>query len=704
MTPDKLAAWLKEDVLLRRVIKKPTAAQRKPRSITQQQQDAEALVEVKALAETLELPLAEAVELLANDREGYVPPRSLLEEEEAGLAAATAAEEEEGTLLTKGTVDAYIAAVIELWRLQVAHGNHNTENPRGAAVRGFLEQRGRQRGRPDQETFQDRGIDGIQAGYSATEWLHIQDVLLSEAAFAPHQSLRTRVDLLFGHYYLLRGENRRKLELADLSLLDYPSSEGPTLCGCLVSLLRDGKMNKTARKEFMGSLRHKDPLLCTQGALAQLFFWRWHISGEEPPSFRRRQDWYRIKVLAGRDREQELSHAVQLRETWRIFGAAGIGSTNKTHLPRRTGAQNAETHASSLTQISQTGRWNQSMLVKAYATHLPRQFMRIVAGFSSSSGGDYFLPRATYEPPSMLQKRLWPWIEEWETRFEARARRQRWAEGGLDNDDLAADGFINLLRRLRIVLLQDLAILQPRYPSLPFFAHAPFYGPDWDDFALTVRSSVASGEPPSLLLQRALPEISSVLESSRDAIIQNNNRLMSGIERRLEERLDSVQKCLDTLLQGRAPISPVECTRQPAATETPATEALAATEATGAPAFAALSKVFTIKDVWKEWKDGFAGRPAIRELEEKWGSRWRPGNAIRVQFCRRKIIWDEILARTARGKGEDEVIAELELLRAGRSIIYLADELKKRRRPTPQPAEARGGSEARGRGSGRRRR
>ena len=51
------------------------------------------------------------------------------------------------------------------------------------------------------------------------------------------QNLQTRVDLLFGHYYLLRGENRHKIELTDLSLLDYPLSEGLTACGCLVSLL-----------------------------------------------------------------------------------------------------------------------------------------------------------------------------------------------------------------------------------------------------------------------------------------------------------------------------------------------------------------------------------------------------------------------------------------------------------------------------------
>ena len=308
MTPDKLAAWLKEDILLRRV-RVPT--RRRPRlrqqphqrqlQEEQEQAEAAALVEVKTVAEALEVPLAEAAELLTDDREGYVPPTALAPTTEA-LAAA-----DEGSLLTKGTVEAYIAAVIELWRLQVAHGNGNTENPRGAAVRGFLEQRGRQRSKLDRATYRDRGSDGIQAGYSTDEWRRIQDLLLTGATYTP-QNLRTRVDLLFGHYYLLRGENRRKIELADLSLLDYPPSEGPTTCGCLVSLLQDGKMNKMARKEFMGALRHKDPLFCTQGALAQLFFWRWHITGEPAPSFRQRKDWYRVKVLVGRDREQELSY------------------------------------------------------------------------------------------------------------------------------------------------------------------------------------------------------------------------------------------------------------------------------------------------------------------------------------------------------------------------------------------------------------
>jgi hypothetical protein len=132
VTPDKLAAWLKEDILLRRV---PAPTGRRSRSRQhqhqrqlqqeQEQADAAALAEVKALAETLELPLAEVAELLADDREGYVPPTALAPATEVPAAP------DEGSLLTKSTVDAYVAAVIELWRLQVAHGNGNVENPRG---------------------------------------------------------------------------------------------------------------------------------------------------------------------------------------------------------------------------------------------------------------------------------------------------------------------------------------------------------------------------------------------------------------------------------------------------------------------------------------------------------------------------------------------------------------------------------------------
>ena len=73
----------------------------------------------------------------------------------------------------------------------------------------------------------------------------------------------------------------------------------------------------------------------------------------------------------------------------------------------------------------------------------------------------------------------------------------------------------------------------------------------------------------------------------------------------------------------------------------------------GMPVITALAYAFTVPDVWREWTEGLAGQPAVRELEEKWGSRWRLSNTVRVQFCRRKVIWDEVLARTAHGARQE---------------------------------------------------
>ncbi|KAM4066744.1 centromere DNA-binding protein complex CBF3 subunit [Hirsutella rhossiliensis] len=349
------------------------------------------------------------------------------------------------------------------------------------------------------------------------EWLRIQDLLLTGAAYTP-QNLRTRVDLLFGHYYLLRGENRRKMELADLSLLDYPPSE--------------------AR-----------PLWLPGPSTALL--WRWHVAGEPRPSGAVRTGIGSRSSSGGT--ASRSSYPTQLQETWRIFGAAGLIASKKTHLPRRVGAQDAETHGTSLAQISQAGRWNQSVLCQAYLTHLPRQFMRIVAGFSASRG---LLARAAHEP-----------------------------QGGLDDDDPAADGF--------------LAYAAPAYstsagpgrPTAPLPVASvlrlrPFGGPEWDEFAVAVRSTAVGAMEPN---------------SQRLAI-------------RLEARLDGIQGGLDALLQGKVPIT------------------------------------FT----------GYFGAG--------------------VQFCRRKVIWDELLARMASGKCKEAAVAELELLRAGRSLNRLVDELKQRRR------------------------
>ena len=133
-----MAAWLKEDILLRR-IKVPKKRRSRGDGYTDPPLPADeqaALREAEALAVTLAVPVTEAAQILADDRESYILPLTI-------ATATGTGDAKEGTLFTKNTVDAYIAAVMELWNLQVAYGSKNTENLRSVAVRGFLDQRGR---------------------------------------------------------------------------------------------------------------------------------------------------------------------------------------------------------------------------------------------------------------------------------------------------------------------------------------------------------------------------------------------------------------------------------------------------------------------------------------------------------------------------------------------------------------------------------
>jgi hypothetical protein len=117
------------------------------------------------------------------------------------------------------------------------------------------------------------------------------------------------------------------MELADLCLLQYNKEIGPTPCYTVIAILSNGKTNKNGRKQFIGTIRYKDPLLCTIGTLTQYFFHRWHCAGEQPPNLARRSNWYRVKVLVGRTPEVEMSYSTQVVESIRAFRLGGVEPT-----------------------------------------------------------------------------------------------------------------------------------------------------------------------------------------------------------------------------------------------------------------------------------------------------------------------------------------------------------------------------------------
>ena len=135
------------------------------------------------------------------------------------------------------------------------------------------------------------------------------------------------------------------LELADCLLFELLEREGPSACIATIFLLGSGKTNKTSNKEYIGALRHKDPVLCTVGALAMLFFWQWHLAGEAPPDFKSRKSWYKTKLLVGKNKDSKITYPTQYQDVIHAFEESGIISKKVTHAPRKQGANSANEHS-----------------------------------------------------------------------------------------------------------------------------------------------------------------------------------------------------------------------------------------------------------------------------------------------------------------------------------------------------------------------
>ncbi|KAH7040969.1 transcriptional activator of glycolytic enzymes-domain-containing protein [Microdochium trichocladiopsis] len=92
--------------------------------------------------------------------------------------------------------------------------------------------------------------------------------------------------------------------------------------------------------------------------------------------------------------------------------------------------------------------------------------------------------------------------------------------------------------------------------------------------------------------------------------------------------------------------------------------------------------VATVEEVWREYKEGIDGQPAIEDLDASWGSRWRPEPRGRTWYSRRKVIWDKIKEYMSDGLDESAAVREVEKLRDGgtinKLIRLLQDERKDR--------------------------
>lgn len=339
----------------------------------------------------------------------------------------------------KESVDAYVKAVVNLYNIQVSIGNNSHPHPRNKVLRDFLNTLSIKEVKRKRDQYEDRGAHTLTDGYNLREHQSICFRLLSNSFL----DCRTRVDWLVGHSTISRGESKRMIQLPDLFMLEL-EREGPSLCNALVITMNHGKMNQHGKIEYGSFIRHVDVNVCPFGAVALYFFTRFHLEKEAFPDFTTREAWYDIHLLKGKDRKTRMSYDTQNRHFKAVLGEELVEATKTTHINRLSSVRWMDEEDVSNDQQRRAGRWNCDRMVGSYLNTLPKQSMRALAGFYSKTAGNFYLARATIEPPEELQKLIFPEIEYWLGAF-AQKKVQK---------DIAGPNFLNLLKYLRVVLLQ----------------------------------------------------------------------------------------------------------------------------------------------------------------------------------------------------------------------------------------------------------
>ncbi|KAE8181731.1 hypothetical protein CF336_g8816, partial [Tilletia laevis] len=585
----------------------------------------------------------------------------------------------------------YVAAVIDLYTQQQARGVNSAAHPRPGPVRMMLGTRTLEERDRKKREYVDRGIGTALDGYSQTQFGDVSNYFLLRNS---EIGLRDRLAFLISHYALLRGDNARKLELADLHHLEL-EGEGPSSCFAVVLLLANGKTNQAGRVEYGSFMRNRDVQLCPVGALALYLFSRFHHSAEAFPDLSQSSLWYDMKVIkAPKSSTDPIGDETHGKALDAAFKACGVLTTAKTHAARKSGAQLAEAKGAPEASVRRAGRWNQTTMETCYLTRLPRPVLRVHAGFHAD-GGSYFL-RRDVPPPQELLERVFPQADAWDT---AIASGQA-ADGSPVEINIASRAFVRILIRLRPVLLQDAVLLKKEFPQLYLWSHAMFHSDAFisyeNELLRTLEKPDTSGDDQ---LRAVLPLLAEQIQAHSSATQQHVDEGLKELREDVERDLEMVVELLHGMREqqqqqtnelhatlrgilgfllaangGSSLSSPSSLAGPSSSSVTSPSSLISAASAAATtsavsrigqrsrlhglsatsssspslvankvmPAMEQDRGISSCAELWREYKDGLKGMLSVERMDEEWGAAWRSSEKDRKHYERRMRIISKI--------------------------------------------------------------
>ncbi|ODO10912.1 hypothetical protein I350_01511 [Cryptococcus amylolentus CBS 6273] len=356
--------------------------------------------------------------------------------------------------LTPSALDVYMSALINLWRHQVDHEDNPHPTPRSSLYSKLLKAYRQLHIRKRKANHEDEGKgsdgDGIQ---SRKQLADIRQAFFCKGTL---DGLRDLAAFDWGHGGLLRGDSQRELQISDMGVQYFEDSaiSGPTPAVAFSCRITSSKTNKTMQQ--VGMFRARDWKGCPVGGQAMYWFSRLHCSTARCPH----------SDTSFPDLSQR-GHWYEAFSSKNAYLTAGVQSRLYTHDGRRFGARVAIKSGAPDRQVERLSPWASDVKDVQYLDVLPEHAMRALAGHPPHQG-TFFLARAVQVPRELMEM-VFPMVEEWLDHFSS---------PGHINSDIAAVQWLQYLKELRLVFLQDIPHWRQLYPEHIIFQHPIFTDPD----------------------------------------------------------------------------------------------------------------------------------------------------------------------------------------------------------------------------------
>jgi len=382
-------------------------------------------------------------------------------------------------------------------------------------------------------------------------------------------------------------------QLCNLSMIQ---TEGESSAKCPILILKfdTGKTNKG--KTLLGRvMRNKDAETCPIGALAMYFFARFNMSSETL-DFSTNSAWFDINLLVNRGKNTDKRKKIPISSFTNSIADAckelRVDTAKYLHFGRSVGSKYAEKVELDASQIKTLGNWSVDCHEDRYSTKIPLKQLRAMAGFRQEKGG-YILPRAEIEPCKELQKGIFG-------NFDQCLIEKLAVPVNHSSRQPTAIAFMEMLVELRIILLQDIAVLKRQgFEHIMLSKAAPFNTPEFDTFCTQLYAHIDNcPSGPDTSLKSIVPEIVELLKVQQHETTKNFHLLKQSIEETAKQTQVEVSKINEF-------IHYLNDYRRPGQSELPSTSQSAdvpqASVVSNSPCYTPQIHK-SIQGVWNEWK------------------------------------------------------------------------------------------------------